>query len=144
VGNIVNIFGQSSGRLFVNSACAGASAEDAYNFPREASPLPDGSISLQWIEGKTGGNVFGSVALRRFIEEIGVPLRGNPYTKRQASNIIPSLGFLKEIHGVIYSHTNSVFAAVNSYVAGVNEGRRERAAKLAHIRVTNCSGGSIS
>jgi hypothetical protein len=141
VGNIVELLGQLNGRLYVNSAQA-ADPDSVYAFPRAATPCGDGSISLDWIRQQTGADLFGAVAIRRFIEQTAAMVRGEPYTKRQANNIIAAWDFPKKLKGLDYTCTASVSAAVQSHVAAVNEGRIKRGALLAGCRRTDCSSGS--
>ncbi len=141
MGNIVELLGQINGRLYVNSAQA-VDPDSVYAFPREATPCGDGSISLDWIKQQTGADLFGAVAIRRFIEQAAAMVRGEPYTKRQANNIKAGWNFMERIKGIEYTCTNSVSAAVMSHIAAVNEGRIKRCALLGGCGKTDCSSGS--
>ena len=143
VGNIVDVFGQKDGRLFVNSAQS-VDPDAVYAFPREAEPCGDGSISLEWIKRETRADAFGAVTIRLLIQQTATLVRETAYTKRQANKIKAGWTFLKEINGVRYSCTNSVVAAVMSHVAGVNQGRKLRGSRLAQFRNFDCSSGSVT
>ena len=133
VGNIVELFGQINGRLSVNSAQP-LNPEAVYDFPQEAMRCGEGSISLDWIKQQTGADLFGAVAIRRYIEETAVLVRGAPYTKRHANNIKTKLDFLGNFMGIGYTRTNSLNAAVKSHIAAVNEERKKCGSLLADSR----------
>lgn len=112
------IFGQESGYLYVNSAQS-MSADDAYAV---CSADTNGRVPVAMVQEQTGCDVFGRVAIRREIERYSVLVRpgGEPYTKRQANNIMARARYLKYWNGIPCARGEDVQADVRHHVAAVS------------------------
>ena len=103
--NVNEIFGRLGGDYFVNSA-------DGIPMDRVEEIFPtaraNGSVPSEKFHGLTDRDgkliliedlIVGHVAIRKYIESIGVELRGGPYTKRQANNLLRGADFICKLKG---------------------------------------------